>query len=473
MTPWELVTSHYQFPEKLGSEPFVPAPLQIDVINELAPKSNAGIYLDMGTGKTFVSTACALYHRVTSGCRTVVIMPPYLISQWAAWLATINPKLTVTEYRGTPKKRQELSLDADFVLVGVQIFKKDYTRFTQAYRNSQYCVLVDEATFVSNINSQNHDMVYDFSLGHPVYLITGTPINNPMDAYGMIKFTAPGTYRSKRQFENEHIEEYDFYGKPKLWRDLPRLKENLAKNTRRVLYADMYSGVVTPLYDHIQYDLDGDHYRLYRQLAHENLLVSEDGGKVDATSANKLLHALGQIVCNYGHFAGDPSLTCTPVELVRSTVRELGDSKLVVFAHYRMTVRNLTKALEEYGAVAINSEVSREQQQASLERFLRDPGCRVIVVQYISGGKGLDGMQHVSHTALCIEPCAQPRDFHQAIARVQRKGQKKRVHVILPTARFTLQRDSFKALIKGDSLMTQVVRSSVDLKAEIMGQKAR
>lgn len=40
---------------------------------------------------------------------------------------------------------------------------------------------------------------------------------------------------------------------------------------------------------------DIKHLKLYRKLAEEELLKLPDGGKIDATQATKLVHALGQI----------------------------------------------------------------------------------------------------------------------------------------------------------------------------------
>jgi len=470
MTPWETVLDFYRFPERIGAIPFVPEPLQIESINELAEKNEAGIWLDMGTGKTFVSTACALFHRATTGCRCVVIMPPLLIRQWARWLRLISPALDIVEYRGNPKQRKALSLDADFVLVGVQIFKRDYDRFVAYFNGTNYCGIVDEATFVANINSANHEAVFEFLVGRPKFLLTGTPANNPADTYGLMKFTAPGVYRSKKHFENIHVEEFDFYDKPKEWKLLDVMNTNLMINSKRVLYQDMYSDIENPLYDPIQYDLDDDHTKLYRKLATEEMLKLDDGGKIEATSANKLRHALGQIVCNWGHFAGDPSKTSAAVEMIEEKLHALGSAKLVVFAHYKMTVRGLVGKLGKFGAVSVNSEVSEKQKDLNVQRFIDDPTCRVIVIQYVSGGKGLDGLQHACHTVLCIEPCQQPRDFHQAIARVQRRGQRFKVHVMLPVARGTLQVRGFRTLIENDTLINKVVRNAIDLRREIFGE---
>ena len=482
MTPWEVVLGSYVFPEKIGPIPFVPEKLQIGAINELAPLPEAGHWLDMGTGKTFVATACALYQAVTFGSPAIVVLPPFLIRQWVRWLQLIrrverHPKfgheLGVTAYMGTPAQRLKLDLEVDFIVVGAQVFRIDIQRFLTLFNGRKLTAIADEATFLGNINSQIHQVFYDFTMGQYKMLLTGTPANTPMDAYAMIKFTAPGVYKSRRQFENLHVKEYDFYNKPKTWQDLEQLGDNLMINSKRILYKDMYGDLQTPLYDHVEYDLEPAHLKLYKKLANDEMLKLDDGGKIDASKVARLRHALGQIVVNWGHFSQDPKNVSQGIEMIESTLSELGKgSKVVVFAHYKMSVALVVDKLQKYGAVGINSAYSDKEKDANLQRFVNDEKCRVIVIQYVSGGKGLDGMQHVCHTAICLEPCLQPRDFHQAVARLNRRGQRKRVHVKMAVARRTLQVDGFKKLLSNDTILNEVVRNAVDLHEEIHGKPA-
>jgi SNF2 family DNA or RNA helicase len=423
----------------------------------------------MGTGKTFISTAISLFHKVTYGHQVVVIMPPILIRQWGRWLASIKPEISVTEYRGTPAQRDALDLDMDFVLVGVQIFKRDFARFQRYFSDKNYTVIIDEANLVGNIESDNHKKVYEFAAGHPQIVLTGTPMNSVMDAYGLLKFSAPGAYRSIRHFENTHVEERDFYKKPIKFGNLDLLAENMMVNSRRILLEDMYPDLDEPAYIPTYYDLAPAHYKLYRKLAEEELLKLPDGGKIDATSANKLIHALGQIIVNYPHFSGNPDDVSLTVEMITQKLSELGDGKLVVFANYKLTVAHLKDKLQKFGAVTINSEVTEAQKERNLQAFMTDPECRVVIAQFVSAGKGLDGLQHVCNHAFFAEPCQQPRDFHQAVARLKRLGQKKKVMVMMGIANNTTQVRGFKKLLDNDDLVNKVIRNATELREAIYG----
>lgn len=466
MTPLETVLQNYRLPAYIERV----HPLQVEAINDLAPLQGQGGWLDMGTGKTLVATVIGLFLAMTQGRQVIVIMPPILIGQWLRWLQSISPKLSVTDYRGTPTQRAKKDLNAQFILVGLQIFRKDNEKFVRHFQGRPKFVVVDEATMIAGIGSKAHELVFDFVIGDPVCMLTGTPMNRVPDAYGLMKFTAPGTYRNYLHFESLHVEKKDFFDRPSEFCNLDILKENLAKNSKRILYSDMFSDVEEPQMVPIEYDLEHAHYRLYEELAENEILKLPDGGKIEATTANKMRHALGQIIVNWGHFAGDPSKESAPVEMVREKLEELGGKKLVVFADYKLTVRCLVERLKDYGAVAINSEVTDSQKERNIQRFISDPSCRVIVIQFVSGGKGLDGLQHVCHHCLFIEPCQQPRDFWQAVARLKRQGQKNRVMVMLPIANRTVQVRGFRNLLANDTLVNQVVRNVAELRDLIYGR---
>lgn len=465
MTPFETVLTYYTFPERIK-----PHPLQIETINDLAPLPNSGEWLDMGTGKSFCSTATALFHKIMWGNQIVIIMPPVLLRQWGRWLAEIKPALTVTEYQGTPAKRAAMDLEVDVVLVGVQIFKKENKRFVDHFFGKPYTVILDEATFAGNVESDAHHLVYDFCIGHPVIPLTGTPMNNVMDAYAMLKFSAPGTYPNIGEFVKQHVDEFDYFKRPIAFKDLDVLAENMKINSKRILFEDMYPQTELPLYDPIYYDLEPAHYKLYSKLAEEELLKLPDGGKIDGTTANKLMHALGQIICNWSHFSGVPSHIAMAIEMIEQKLAELGEGKLLVFAHYKMTVAFLKQHLKKYKVVTANSEVSNAQKDKNVQTFIHDPRCRVMVAQVISAGKGLDGMQGAANHIFFAEPCQQPRDFHQAVARLHRLGQKRRVHVMMGIANGTTQVRAFKNLLDNDTTVNKVIRNAVELRAAIYGQ---
>jgi SNF2 family DNA or RNA helicase len=474
MSAIDTFNQHFSLPDKLHGQPFNLHPLQIDAIENLVQYDNAGVFLDVGTGKTVVETVVALHRALTRELDVIVlVMPPLLVTQWQKWLTNVRHRngdpLQVVAYQGTPTQRAALPLDkADVILTGIQILKRDYERFQQALRGRRYHVGVDEATMVANIGSDNHEKVYDLAAGWTQDMLTGTPINSPMNAYGLLKFTNPGCYRNFKHFENMHVEERDFFGNPVKFQNLDLLKENLAKNSYRILFEDMYPDVDTPLFVPMPYQLEPAHMKLYRRLAEEQLLALEDGGKIDATSANTLVHALGQIILNYGHFSGDPKNKSAALGMIENRLNDV-QGKLVIFANYQMSVALITEHFAKRGAVAVNGAMTRAQQRANIERFIEDDKCELITINPKSAGYGLDGLQHVCHHMMFMEPVPQPATFTQCVARLKRTGQRRRVVVGLPTAEGTLQVRGFRNLLENDTIASKVIRNAVDLRDALYG----
>lgn len=462
VTPYEEVLAHYTLPFPLF-------PFQVDSINSQGIEDRTGLYFDPGTGKTVTATVMALFKFITSRAeRSLVIMPPILLDQWESFLSTI-PGITTQIYRGNPAARKQINLGAArFTLVGSQIFKRDYLRFENTF-GDETVVIRDEAHDIKNVASENHKIFSRFVNNKAFLLLTGTPISSPEDAYAYIKLIAPHVYRTKGQFMNIHAGERDFFNQVLNWKNLEVLAENMEINAIRVLKEDVLKDLPEVTYTPLQYQLEPGHAALYKKLAEEQLLQIGDG-KLDATGVQKLRHALGQIICNYDHFADDPTKRSTCYEVMEQLMEELGPTaKLCVFAVYRMTNRKLLSYLQKYGAVAIYGGQTPTQNKAALEMFIADPETRIAIIQPTSGGIGVDGLQAVCRDGIFLEHPSL-KDFNQAVSRLHRSGQKNGVHIRVATALGTLQVRDQQRLLDNDELVNQVIRNAVDLRAAIFGE---
>lgn len=468
MSPYEQVCYRYQLP-------FALYPFQVDVVNQGAPLARVGLYMEVGTGKTPTSTVIALHRSITQGMRWICIMPPILLQAWSRWLDSI-PGVTHCVYAGTPKQRQKIDLDKQFILMSMQVFKNDWDYLYDVFEHWQVGGLIDEATSIKNVGSKNHHAVKDFFAGRDLQLLTATPLSTPMDAFAYVRLIAPGTYRNIKQFERIHIKENDIFNKVKEWDNLDLLHQNMAKNSFRVLKREVLTQLPKVTYVPLPYDLEGPHAKLYKELMNKQLLELEDGGKIDATTPQRLYAASQQICWNPDTFTGRPDFTATGFQWLEFLISELDlarprpDKKLLVFATFKMTIRGIAEYLQEFGAVTVYGLNTAKQNQANLDRFLNDPACRVAIVQPRSGGAGLN-LQHVCSDVFWAELPTVPADFTQGVGRVDRDGQPNPVTVYMPVANGTIQASIHDALMDKDSINNRVVRSVQDLRDLIYGVK--
>lgn len=465
MAAYELVKERFQLPVECYQ-------FQQGAINDLAHLDRIGLYLDVGTGKTITSIVIALFKLLTESAGTVIcLMPPILLTNWSRTLAKI-PGITHTVYRGSPAKRAKMNLDVDFILMSYQIFKKDWSKLQEFYMSRTVVIICDEAQAVKNVGSDTHKKVRDFAVCNHLMLLTGTPLSYPVDAYAYVKLVSPNIYRNQLQFERVHVTEYDFFGKATGFANLDLLNENLRVNSVRVLKEDVLHELPPVTYTELYYELNADHLKLYRELANQQLKVLEDGSKIDITGASKLYNALQQIPANAEHFSGG-EVSSTVYELIDEILDELGTGKLVLFTKYKMTNRQLLERYVHVGVRALYSDITQTQQQANIDAFVNDPSCRLLVLQYQSGGAGIDNLQLVCSDVLFIELPPTAAHFTQAVARVHRSGQKKNVNVRIALAERTIQLYLWDMVMQKDELVNKCIRGPEDLRKVVMGEYRR
>ena len=151
----EVVYEHYELPYPMYE-------YQRVWVDAFAEQEAAAMYMEVGLGKTLTATVAALYHRILYPGHTLILMPPILIRQWYDWLNKIGGVESVVMYKGTPKERERLNLDAQFVLMSMDIFKRDFERLYNFYLDKNVTLIVDEAVCVKNPSTQNHKCVWAF-----------------------------------------------------------------------------------------------------------------------------------------------------------------------------------------------------------------------------------------------------------------------------------------------------------------------
>lgn len=432
---------------------------------------HAGLYWDMGAGKTYGSTLFNMIYRDRVGAQVIQIVPPILLRQWSKWLTACG--ITHKIYAGTKKQRSKITLDRDtaYFLMTVETLKNDFDRVYGEFNGRKIMVCVDEAASIKNYESGNFRAVLQLSAGQAIMPMTGTPISSPADAYAYIKLVNPGTYRSFTQFENIHVKERDYFKNVSEWGNLDLMKANLAKRASFISTPEAHPDMPRALISEIDYDLEKHHSALYKELVDKQLLVFDNGAAIDASTPQSLFQKMQQIVLNYGYFAQHNELVPAGFEVLDEVIAQIAGKKIVIFANYRMSVHSIVAHLRMKGVVSVvlNGDTPDKVRDANVERFKEDPACQAFVMNPRAGGVGLDGLQHVCHHALFMEIPTVPSYFWQAVKRLERPGQKYVTDVRIATALGTIQVRLRKNLVQKDALVNEVVPSVNDLRAALYG----
>lgn len=439
-----------------------------DILNLLKlPK--ALLDLPVGYGKTVIATYVALGHDCD---RILVVMPPILIRQWTRWIDSIPNSGEPLGYAGTPVERKEFQPEGKrWLMCSYQILHRDFQRIKGwLARGQKSAVVVDECQNLKNSGSNLFRHIKELSNDYCTWLMTGTPMSSPNDAYAYIKIKTPEVYRDFDQFERIHVAEYDYFDKAIEWRNLDLLKQNLRMSCVHRDKKDVHKHLKARTWP-IYYDLAPAHMALYTKLLEEQLLLLDDGGKIDGSTAQKLYNAAQQIIVNYDVFSGKEDARAAVFDLVDEICDEVAvhrpdSSKIIFWSWFRQTTKSVTAYLANYNAVAAYSEVDSKK---SVERFMEDPTCRILVAQPGSAGAGLNP-QYCCAEAAFIETPTRTIQFRQAAGRIDRQGQTKIANNRILVASGTIQETLFKRLLENDDLVTQAGGTKASLRSELFGR---
>ena len=465
MKPVDEVLKQIKLPFKLHD-------YQIEDINKLAKAKSCGCYSAMGLGKTVVGTLIGIY-KLLHGYNTVVVLVPASVQpQWNEFLTSLGVK--VCNYKGSPAERKKMDLDADFLLMSYQIYQKDYERLKKV--KDPY-FLIDEATVMCN----RQNLLYKLTTGglykkkvkgpggtintkkiqyeavsESFCLLTGTPINKPTDAYGLIKITSPDTYSSYYRFELAHVDKVDNFGNPLTYKGLDVLNENLRKNAV-IREVSGHLDLPEKVYNVVQYDLSPAHLKLYKKVLSEEMIIIDDKIVVDALEANKLYHLAQELVLcpEIAGLESDPA----GLELLDTVVG--GVKQAIIFNHH--TSIN-SKIMKRYDGGGCFGDITWANQTAFVEKF-KAKELKVLVANTKSAGVGLN--LQICNQVIFSELPITSRDFRQAEARCWRQGQKERVIVTVLVARKTIQQTLLRKIMERDEVSKQVLRSKKSLREEL------
>lgn len=131
-----------------------------------------------------------------------------------------------------------------------------------------------------------------------------------------------------------------------------------------------------------------------------------------------------------------------------------GGEKLILFAYLKEVVEALKKEFPD--AVTVTGADNIAQKQTAVDRFQNDPECKLIILNYRSGGTGLT-LTAASRVGFIEFPWTYS-DCEQAEDRAHRNGQKNNVNCYYFLGDKTI-----------DRYMYQVIQSKKDIANEVTG----
>jgi superfamily II DNA or RNA helicase len=397
---------------------------------------------DMGLGKTLQTLAliCHAREQGLSDGPFLVVAPTSVVFNWGAEVAKFAPGLTVAAISETRARRRaelaEAIAGADIVVTSYTLFRLEY----EAYAAVSWAGLVlDEAQFVKNHQSQSYQAVK--KLPAPFKLaITGTPMeNNLMELWSLLSITAPGLFANPARFTQ-------YYRTPIEKGKDAELLAQLRRRIRPLMLRRTKEQVATDLPDKqeqvIELELNPKHRKVYQtHLQRERQKVL---GLLDDLGKNRFeifrsLTLLRQASLDVGLI--DPEYAKIPSTKLDAMMELVDDiavegHRTLIFSQFTRFLDSARHRLEAAGIEYCYLDGSTRDRASVLAEF-KSGTAPVFLISLKAGGFGLNLTE--ADYVILLDPWWNPATEAQAVDRVHRIGQTKKVMVYRLVAKDTIE----------------------------------
>ena len=334
-------------------------------------------------------------------------------------------------------------------------------------------LVLDEAHYLKNPAAKRTQSVLA-KLAHQattVFALTGTPApNNSSELWPML-FTFGLTPKTFAQFVahycvsirkdnrdvivgNQNVEELRQLLSPFMMR---RTKAEVLPDLPPIMFSDF---VVEPgEVDLERYFADKDAVKelhIVRREIAEHSKTLEDVGKMTRGESNRQLGAIEGMVKampTLRRYMGAQKVEAM-VELVTSEFEAGAYDKLVIFAMHMVVIEELRYRLRKYNPVTLYGGTSPTKRQANIDRFQKDPKCKVFIGQVQAAGTAIN--LTAAHHVLFAEYDWVPANNAQAAMRCHRIGQTSPVFVRFAVAAGVIDEVVLKVVRRKSKELAQI-----------------
>lgn len=349
-------------------------------------------------------------------------------STWHRFVETKCCDIYITNYESLRK----------FFVMGI----KDDTRFTM--RSITFdprialfkSVIIDESHKCKSSKTQQSKFLEGICKGKEYVLeLTGTPVvNNNADLIQQLKIMGRledfGGYRHFVERycdgpkQSSHVKELNWRLSMTCFfrREKAKVLTQLPDKSRQYIEVDIDN---RKEYDRAEADLI-QYLREYKNASDEKIEKAMRGEVMVRMGILKSISARGKIKV----FS----------EFIHDVID--GGEKLIVFAYLKEVVQELKRNFPD--AVTVTGEDNATRKQAAVDKFQNDPECKLIILNYKSGGTGLT-LTAASRVAFIEFPWTFS-DCEQAEDRAHRNGQKNNVNCYYYLGKDTIDKYMYQVI---------------------------
>lgn len=319
-------------------------------------------------------------------------------------------------------------------------------------------IIIDESHKCKSTKTQQSKFVEGICKGKRfVFALTGTPVvNNNTDLIQQLKIL-------------NRLEDFGGYKKfVSRYCDGPKQSSNLRELNYRLSVTCFFrrekAKVLTQLPDKMRQYITCDITNRNEYFAAEKDVISYLRQYKNA-SDDKIERAIrGQVMVKIGilkQIAAKGKIKAVS-EFIHDVID--GGEKLILFAYLKEVVEALKKEFPD--AVTVTGSDNITQKQNAVDRFQNDPECKLIILNYKSGGTGLT-LTAASRVGFIEFPWTYS-DCEQAEDRAHRNGQKKAVNCYYFIGDKTIDNYMYSVIQNKKSIANEVTGTTTQIEEDIL-----
>jgi SNF2 family DNA or RNA helicase len=412
---------------------------------------------DMGLGKTLQALALICHARERRASDPwLVVAPTSVVGNWVAEAARFAPGVPTVAVTETERRRgttlAEATADAGIVVTSYTLFRLEH----EAYKALGWeGLLLDEAQFAKNPASHNYQRAR--CLNDPFKLaMTGTPLENSLtELWALTSITAPGLFARPDRFAEDYrlpIERHQ---------DADRL-DQLRRGIRPVMLRRTKDQVAAdlPVKQEQILELHPRHRRLYQtwlQRERQRILSLLDDMNGNRFEIFRSLTLLRQAALDVSLV--DPAQTGVPSTKLDALDEMLADvvadgHRVLVFSQFTRFLTQARRRAEGAGIDCCYLDGRMTKRAAVIDGF-RTGRAPVFFISLKAGGFGLNLTE--AEYCILLDPWWNPATEAQAVDRVHRIGQTRKVMVYRLVAKDTIEAKVMALKAKKVALFDSVV----------------
>ena len=394
---------------------------------------------DMGLGKTVQVLALLESQRNGKPRPSLVVVPRSLIFNWQQEAARFTPRLRVLTHTGSERIKGHAHFkDYDLILTTYGTLRRDVIHFDDVEFDF---VILDEAQAIKNAGTETAKAARLLKSRQRLAL-SGTPIENHLgELWSLFEFLNPGMLGSASVFQlsTNGTQKSDEATRVMLSRALRpfilrRTKQQVAKELPEKLEQTIYCEMDER--QRRQYEELRDYYR-------QSLLekVSRQGINKSKIQILEALLRLRQTACHPALVAGsvDDVTPNAKLDVLLPRLSEViaENHKAIVFSQFTSFLSIVRRRLDDQGVAYEYLDGKTRNRRVAVERFQRDPDCKLFLISLKAGGQGLN--LTAAEYVFLLDPWWNPAVEAQAIDRAHRIGQTNRVFAYRLISRDTVE----------------------------------